>query len=312
MRIYYIVCFTLILALANINMELYAEPFPRGTLLPSYSAAVSDDAMSTIINPAALGIVRGSSCYYFHTFSGETGGDNAFFMSLSGFGFGAEFSNPGPAKFAKYTLSNGTRIFNNLYMGSSYSRFSSDDDDYDRLSSWDMGFLYRPSDLLSIGMVARNLHRPMFANVRTYREYDLAFAFRPYTNRLTFSVDAVFQEGKSVRDGKIAYAVECEPTDGITIRGSYNNDGDFDMRIGVGLPQIGVGEYSRFDSDWNHSGGAAYLRFSSEQRRARLQKRGRNFHIYATAKSNAGLKPDEKADILALPRRAPIWCRLIS
>ena len=43
------------------------------------------------------------------------------------------------------------------------------------------------------------------------------------------------------------------------------------MRIGIGFPQVGVGEYSRFDSDWNHSGGAAYLRFSSEQRRTRLR-----------------------------------------
>ena len=260
-----------ILILTGINTWADMDLLPDAVLLPSYSAAVSDDAMSTTINPAGLGIKRGTNAYYFHNFSVETGNDNAFFISFSGLGFGMEFVNPVSVKFRKYTLSDGMRLFNGMYLGSSYAWFGSDSDDYDSLSSWDIGLLYRPADSLSIGLVARNLNRPYFGGVDTDRTYDLAFALRPYTNRLTFSVDAVLQEERSVRDAKLTYAMECEPINGLVFRGNYNNDGDFGIRIAVRFPQLEMGAYSGFDDEWNRGGGAAYVRFSNEQYRTKLR-----------------------------------------
>jgi len=257
--------------LVSINVCADTNLLPKAVFLPSYSVAVSDDAIATVFNPAGLAIKRGTNAYYFHTFSGKTGGDNAFFISLSSMGFGVEYINPGPLKFTKYTLSDGAKLFNGMYLGTSYSWFNSADDDYDSLSSWDMGLLYRPADSLSIGLVARNLNRPDFNGVDTDRTYDLALALRPYNNRLTFSIDAVFQEDRSARDANITYAVEYEPVDGMTFRGSYGRDSHYDVRIGIGFPQFGVGTYSRFDSDWEHDGGVGYLRFSSQQRRTRLR-----------------------------------------
>ena len=256
-----------------ISMNVYSDTtlLPRAVFLPSYSVAVSDDAIATAFNPAGLAINRGTNAYYFHTFSGRTGGDNAFFISLSGMGFGAEFTNPGPVKFSKYTFSDGTRLFKGMYMGSSYSWFESDRESYDSLSSWDIGLLYRPSNSLSIGLVARNLNRPDFNGVDTDRTYDLALALRPYTNRLTFSVDTVFREDRSAKDAKFTYAVECEPVDGIKLRGSYDRDGHYGVRVGLGFPLLEVGAYNRFDDDWDRDGGVAYVRFSSQQRRTKLR-----------------------------------------
>ena len=262
-----------------IGTNIWADTnlLPKTVLLPSASIAVSDDAMATIFNPAGLGVKGGMNGYYFHTFSGKTGGDNAFFMSSSGFGFGAEFADPGSVKYTRYTLADGMKLSDGLYLGSSYSWFSSKNEEYDALSSWNVGFLYRPSRFLSTGLVARNLNRSGFDSKGTGRRdstdrtYDLSLAIRPYTNRMTFSVDAEFQESCKIRDAKVVYAVECEPIDGITLRGSYDNDGNSDVRIGIGLTQFGVGEYSRFDSDWKHDGGVYYIRFSNEQYRTRFR-----------------------------------------
>lgn len=244
---------------------------PSGILLPSASSAVSDDAMATVFNPAGLGIERGTNFYYLHTFSGEAGGDNAFFISSSGFGFGAEYSDPGPLKYKKYTLSDGMKLFNGLYLGSNYIRFKSDDDRYDKLSSWGIGLLCRPGNSLSIGFVARNLNRPTFDGTDIDRAYDVALAFRPYTNRVTLSVDSEFREGRKARDARITYAMECEPIDGIILRGSYNNDRNFDVSVGISSAQFGMGVYNRFDSDRNHDGGAFYTRFSGERYRTKLR-----------------------------------------
>ena len=257
--------------IAGINAVIYADMLPRGILLPSASSAVSDDAMATVFNPAGLGIDRGTNFYYHHTFSGELGGDNAFFISTTGFGFGAEYADPGSLKYKKYTLSDGTKLFNGTYLGTNYVWFSSDDKNYDKLSSWGIGLLCRPANSFSIGFVARNLNRPKFGEINIKRSYDAAFAFRPYSNRITLSVDSEFQDGRKARDAKITYAMECEPIDGIVLRGSYNNDKNFDVCVGITSMQFGIGVYNRFDSDRNHDGGTFYTRFSSERYRTKLR-----------------------------------------
>lgn len=265
------------LILISTNTAARADMLPRAVLLPSASVAVSDDAMATTFNPAGLGVNVDTSGYYLHTFSGEAGGDNAFFISSSGFGFGAEFADPGSVKFAKYTLADGMKLSNGIYLGSSYSWFNSKNDAYDKLSSWNIGLLCRPSHLLSIGLVARNLNRPAFDSMDvghrapTDRTYDLSLAVRPYSNRVTFSVDSELSEQRKVKDARITYAMEFEPIDGVILRGSYNNDSDFDIRIGIGFTQFGIGVYNRFHSGWERDGGVAYARFSDERHRTKFR-----------------------------------------
>ena len=269
-------CFISIFALTNVNVLTHADMLPRGILLPSASSAVSDDAMATVFNPAGLGINRGMNAYYLHTFSGETGGDNAFFISSSGFGLGLEFADPGPLDYTKYTLSDGMKLFNGMYLGTSYARFKSDDALYDGLSTWDIGFLLRPADSFSLGFVARNLNRPDFGGISIDRTYDASLAIRPFTNRVTLSVDGEFRQGKKARDARFTYAMECEPIDGIILRGSYSNDDSFDITVGINSTKFGLGVYNRFDSESNHDGGAFYARFSGERYRTKLRT-GRYF-----------------------------------
>lgn len=254
-----------------INLYVNADPLPDSVFLPSASVAVSDDALATKFNPAGLGVSRGFNGYYLRTFSGETGGDNAFFASFSGSGFGAEFVNSGNVKFSKYTLSNGLSLFDNFYLGLGYSWFNSKDKIYDKLSTWDAGVLYRPIRQFSSGFVIKNFNHPTFGDEDIDRVYNLAFAFRPYTNRITFSIDGDFQEGRKIKDGDFTYALECEPIDGLILRGNYDSNGDYGIKFSFNFSQFRLGSYSRFDSEWKHDAGVAYIGFARELQRTKLR-----------------------------------------
>jgi len=261
----------LMLAIISLNTAfIHADTLPSSVLLPSGSVAVNDDASSVVFNPAGLGVRKGINGYLVHTLSGKTGGDNALFLSTAGIGFGAEFLDQAQTRFVKYTLSDGIKLFDGVYMGSGYSRFSSADDRYDKLSSWDIGLLCRPSRNVSLGLVARNLSRPRFNGVRTNRFYDVSLAIRPYTDRLTFSISSKLEEDKRIKDADISYAIDTEPINGILLRGSYNSDKSFDIKVGIGFPKSEFGSYRCYDSDRKHSGGAFYTRFSSEVYRSIL------------------------------------------
>lgn len=247
-----------------------ADLLPKSVLLPSASVAVRDDAMATTTNPAGLGVSKGINAIYFHTLSGETGGDNAFFISTGGAGFGAEFVDQKMA-FTKYTLSEGIKLSNGIYLGTGYSWFSSKDKNYDSLSSWDIGLLCRPSNSLSFGLVTRNLNHPSFNGVRTDRTYDVSLAIRPYTNRITLSLNSSLQEGKSLKNSDYNLALDLEPIDGMLLRGSYNKDHSFEVSIGIGFSQFGVGTYRRFDENRKGDGGGIYAQLSSETYRSRFQ-----------------------------------------
>jgi protease IV len=250
--------------------DVGADPLPKAVNLPSASVAVKDDSMATVTNPAGLGIANGFNLSYFHTLSGVTGGDNAFFLSTKGAGFGAEFVDQ-KMEFTKYTLSDGSKLADGIYLGTSYSWFSSKDKKYDKLSSWDIGLLCRPANSLSFGLVTRNLNHPSFDGVRTDRIYDVAVAIRPYTNRITLSWNSSLQEGKNLKDSDYNVALDFEPIDGLLLRGCYFRDHSFEVSIGMGLPKFDIGTYRRFDENRNGLGGGIYTQFSSEWRRSKLQ-----------------------------------------
>lgn len=248
-----------------------ADPLPKAVNLPSASVAVKDDSMATVTNPAGLGIINGFNVSYFHTLSGETGGDNAFFLSTNGAGFGAEFVDQSKKRFTKYTLSDGYKISDGIYIGTGYSWFSAKDKNYDSLSSWNIGLLCRPANSLSFGLVTRNLNHLRFNGIRTDRIYDIAVAIRPFSNRMTLSWNSSLQEGKNLKDSDYNVALDFEPIDGLLLRGCYFRDHSFEVSIGMGLPKFEVGTYRRFDENRNGLGGGIYTEFSSEWHRSKLQ-----------------------------------------
>ena len=81
-------------------------------VLPYSSVATSDDISAVKFNPAGLGLKRGSQAGFFHTFSDSSfEGDNAWFLSVAGLGFSAEWlGNVTGDTYRKYTLARGGRF----------------------------------------------------------------------------------------------------------------------------------------------------------------------------------------------------------
>jgi protease-4 len=277
------------LCLVSFNFS-YSEEGPKiNTILPMTSVAVSDDALATHFNPAGLGIGQGFNGYYLRTYRGKSTGDDAIFLSGWNYGFGAEFATTpdlpalrasrqaGGIDFRRYTLSDGSRL-GSIYIGTGYSWYTSENKDYDRLSFWQIGARYHRR-YFSIGAVGRNLKlpdflfwkeepRPELFGKELPRVYDLGIAFRPGTDRLTFSVDARHQSG--VKGFDFNYAIEVQPVRGLLLRGSLNvehpdedgEDKNFNLLFGVNLGQIGFGTYNTFDKQRHHQDGIGYLYFS--------------------------------------------------
>lgn len=244
-----------------------AVPKPQ-TLLPANSVAVSDDSLATVINPAGLGVGSGFNLYYLRTYSGASSGDDAFFVSNSKAGFGMEFAG-GDVDFTRYTLSSGSRLWGSLYWGTGYSWINSDDEYYDKFSSLSLGLMLRRR-YLSLGIAARDLNRPKLLDKN--RTYDFGLAVRPSTWRMTFSLDA--RKTENVRGVDLDYAVELRPVQALLVRASLNESGNFDLRFGLTLGQVGVGTYNRFDDNRKHQDALGYIRLSNvDQNKPRLRSK---------------------------------------
>ncbi|MDE0297525.1 MAG: signal peptide peptidase SppA [Candidatus Poribacteria bacterium] len=238
------------------------------TPLPSNSVAVSDDPLATVLNPAGLAVSNGFNLCYLRTYSGASSGDDAFFVSNPGIGFGMEFGGVN-VDFARYTLSSGSRLLGSLYWGTGYSWINSDDESYDEFSSLSLGLMLRRR-YLSLGIVARDLNRPKLLDKN--RTYDFGLAFRPRTWRVTFSLDA--RKTENIDGIDLDYAVEFRPVQAVLVRANLNESGSFDIRFGITLGQVGLGAFNRFDENREHRDGLSYIHVSNvDQNKPRLRSK---------------------------------------
>ena len=231
------------------------------TPLPSNSVAISDDALATFFNPAGLGAgQRGLSLYYLRASESDFGVDDALFISAAKAGFGMEFATGEDGiDFNRYTLSSGSNIGPSIYWGTGYSWINSDDEVYDKITSWSLGLMFRRR-YLSAGLIARDLNRPRFHGEKLGRTYDFGVAIRPSTSRITLSVDARKVEKMEGLD--FNFAVEIRPFRWVTLRGSLNDDSSFDIRFGVNFRQFGLGMYNRFDENQEYQRSVGYISLS--------------------------------------------------
>ena len=242
-----------------INCQLAAADSPKvNTPLPSNSVAISDDALATFFNPAGLGAGgRGFNLHYLRASESDFGVDDALFISAANAGFGMEFATgEDGVDFNRYTLSSGSGIGPSIYWGTGYSWVNSDDQNYDKLTSWSLGLMFRRR-YLSAGIIARDLNRPRFHGEKLGRTYDFGVAIRPSTARVTLSVDA--RKTEKVKGVDFNFGVEIRPFRWVTLRGSVNDDSSFDIRLGINFRQFGVGMYNRFDENQEYQRSVGYM-----------------------------------------------------
>ena len=245
-----------------IACQLAAADSPKvSTPLPSSSVAVSDDALATFLNPAGLGAgQRGFNLYYLRAAETDFGVGDALLISAAKAGFGMEFATgKDGVDFNRYTLSSGSGIGPSIYWGTGYSWINSDDEAYDKLTSWSLGLMFRRR-YLSTGIIARDLNRPRFRGERLGRTYDFGIAIRPSTSRITLSIDA--RKVEKVEGLDFNFAAEVRPFRWAILRGSVNDDSSFDLRFGINFRQFGLGMYNRFDENQEHRNSVGYISLS--------------------------------------------------
>ena len=278
----------------------------EGFFLPYKSAACSDDALSLEFNPAGLGWRKGFEGYFLHSYSDSSlEGDYALFLSAGSIGFSAEWlgNEIGP-KYRKYTLGSGFKIKKWFYLGSSYSWFGSKDKNYDDLSSWKAGFLFRPFSFISLGGVAKDLNRPVFMGEQTDISFNAGLALRPLGDRITFSVDGMMDEKDKAEDIKTRFQIEIEPLDGFLLAGDMDDEGNYGINCRVNLPFGGAGSYNTANEDRVYQRGVVFWNFSSQRYRTLLQRKDNFLEMRLSGKleeeKKSGLFVKKKPNLLEI------------
>ncbi len=208
------------LALAQTGLIVQPASPPRGVTLPPTSAALVDEATALSLNPASLRFVGPAQLFYLHerNLVRDQVGDGLYLGSSLPGGLGAGFSmewmrGRGLPDYRKTSLglALGSR---RLSLGAAWHGFSSEDAALDRLSSFDLGLTLRPSRLLSVGAVVRDLNAPQSGAFTLPRRYNLALGLRPFGERLTLGADYTAAEG-AWEEGRLGYTVQATVLPGL-------------------------------------------------------------------------------------------------
>jgi len=230
------------------------------------SVATTDNALSIIVNPAGLGFSR--------TFEGclispfDTNGavnETQLYFRTGRIGFSSLLS--GENDYNAFTVSTGTKIGRNLYLGSGYRWFTKSK----RGSEWDLGFLYRPLNFVSVGVTANDINYPD----ELFPRYNLGFAVRPFGNRFTVSFDGSYYKTETIDYGEdlnLTLGANLELINGITISGHYSED-NFGVGLGLNLRNFGIMGYGNFDDKGNFAAGKTATHFSIDRYRTVLKSK---------------------------------------
>ena len=202
-----LVILTVMLLTGNTAQAQIPQPFLP---LPQQSVATTDDALSTLVNPAGLGIRTGGSFYLLAPYLTDGDfGDWGYAFGGDGMGFVGEYirneiendvSKPeyNPRR-NRYTWGFGFGD-EGVYFGAAYSWTKG----LDRQNSWDIGMMVRPYNFASFGAVARGVNNPRIGARSQNVGWDLGLAFRPLAllgpigwdkgHRLTITADAYMRE----------------------------------------------------------------------------------------------------------------------
>ena len=229
-KIFFGVLFMAVIAGAEIDSDM--EIFPQ-------SAATVNDISAGIVNPAGLSSDDIIGFRYLHSYPDSTfKGDNGFLFGMQGIMVSVQWLKHSNNIFRrKYLLAGGSRLFPNFYWGLSYSRFGSGNQLYKGKNLWKGGFIYRPNPIVSLGLVVDDIFRPKFGDRHLERFYNPAIGFRPFGQRLTFSVDGFLRENESLTKIKSQFRIEALPKGGLTLVAAYRNDGFISLGLAYSIGQ---------------------------------------------------------------------------
>ncbi len=201
------------------------------------------------VNPALLTYVEHPDIYF--AWSDRTGDwydfDNwGIFAAVPNFGLSAVTEKYKGLVVTDYKLSAavGNRTFS---VGLGYGFSSGDDNAFNRSSLFTAGFLLRPFQYLSLGLVGN-------FPTKIESEAVVDVAVRPFGNEwLSVFGDYVYNEKQNPNDIKWSAGVSVEALPGFRITGRYYDKNFFNIGAELNFGRIGINTNTHFDADKNHT-----------------------------------------------------------
>ena len=225
------------------RQNIYGAENPFLDLPDSYSASYSEGAASSILNPVFAGITATPMISYrYLQYSSENDANHLFNLHLAGFSltygwfdniYSSESDSTVNPGINYYNISKGFHYGKSFGIGVGYSFSDSHADAYDRYRSWSLGLLMRPIPYLSIGVALNDMGASIGGEKLRHRE-TYSVSFRPYTERLTLSADAVRLSGNSLDEMDWLFGAELRAPYDITL--SLRSDLSSSFTFGITVP----------------------------------------------------------------------------
>lgn len=226
-----LLCLGVFLSCAPAVVQAQTSNLPTNRLnLPWGTVADPDGALSQRLNPAATSFQDGWSLSLLLTdtdnfLKSDNGDGIGLFWSsraLGRFGFGVstQFFLPKDNGFrdfyAALSLSSSLKVSSSLSVSYTVHIFAGGGDKVNGAPTFDLSFLYRPSNWLSIGGNIRNLFTPDVGPGPLSRYWEAGVAIRPLLdNRLTLSADVLLEESSNIVS--MRYQLESTVVNGLVL-----------------------------------------------------------------------------------------------
>lgn len=197
------------------------------------SVATSDNLDALTINPAGLGILRGSQSGFHILSPKDENLDPTYYLASRSDGFG-------------FTLYGSDDLYYNLAIGSSLGDGLNFGYRWDSHKVHTLGFMYRPESFASFGVMGSYYANPDVLNTR------VGFAVRPLGHRFTVGADVVSSDWQAIEDydtfkrrSDLSAFIEVQPVDGVFLSVISSEDGD-DLSLNLGFDFGEAGVYGGF------------------------------------------------------------------
>ncbi len=207
------------------------------------SASYSGSAFAPLANPVFADI-NGSSllAYRYAGFKDHSEGSHFFMAKILGLSFfyarhnylmdgeGKELIS---AKTDFYNVSRGFFFNDTFGFGLGYSFSNSRDPLFDNYKAWTAGILFRPYRYVSFGLSVQDINSRIRGKP-VKRKNIFSVSLRPFTERITFSLDAAGREGLSYRDMNYSYSLEARVLSDISLLFKWDEEKNY--FFGIRMP----------------------------------------------------------------------------
>ncbi len=286
MRVYKYLPLSLAFSLLPVNYALADSiddtfNFTNTEVIGYSSASTNDDSTSMVVNPGGIGIKQDGEIFFSNSISNNFNKADLhqtnLFGTYSNFNLGfQQFTPRGKvlSPMRKFIVGAGYPIFDGLSLGVSYSNIQTIDNTSLNTNSIDIGLLTRPTDFLSVGLVARNINNPILGKTTIARTYTGSLGIRPAAwDRLTLTIDGEWVEGSSATRIRGLLGLETEFIDGLLLKGRVSSDSSlknigWSLEAGVNFPFISAGYGKVFGTEVRD---AAYAKLSLNKTRTMFE-----------------------------------------